>query len=172
MNKNVDYFLRVVKHKKFVFQAGRKVGVPLHRLILHDWTKFLPVEFFPYANFDFSGETDVQKIFDFNKAWLHHQNRNDHHWQYWIIVYDDEEDKIVCMDMPEVCIKEMVADWMGASKVSTGSWDMTKWLYKNLSKIIVSDTTKERLYNILRQNGYSIRISDLGQQMIRYVGEH
>lgn len=28
------------------------------------------------------------KRIKFDRAWMHHQNRNDHHWQYWLLVED------------------------------------------------------------------------------------
>ncbi len=59
MNKHWQYLKYVVRHKWFVLGAGRKLGVPLHRLILHDWTKFLPREWFPYVN-EFYGDRMVK----------------------------------------------------------------------------------------------------------------
>lgn len=35
----------ILKHKWFVLLAGLEVGVPLWRLIIHDWSKFTPAEF-------------------------------------------------------------------------------------------------------------------------------
>jgi hypothetical protein len=36
------YFTYLVRHKWFVFLAGRRTGVPPRRLLIHDWSKFLP----------------------------------------------------------------------------------------------------------------------------------
>lgn len=39
------------------------------------------------------------------------------------------------LEMPRKYAREMVADWMGASRGYTGSWDMEKWLDKNWPRI-------------------------------------
>ncbi len=108
MTKHWLYLRYVLRHKYFVFVAGRKLDVPLHRLILHDWTKFLPREWFPYTEY-FYGEKVAhptkQIIADegftplmivppevadaFDVAWNYHQKRNDHHWQFWLLTPDN-----------------------------------------------------------------------------------
>lgn len=40
-----------MRHKLFVFCAGVEIGAPLWRLVIHDWSKFLPCEWFPYTRF-------------------------------------------------------------------------------------------------------------------------
>ena len=53
--------------------------------------------------------------------------------------------------MPETYIREMIADWMGASKAYTGSWDMGEWLtsnWKNLSQNMHYQT-ENRLHSLL-----------------------
>jgi hypothetical protein len=121
-----------------VFLAGLKVGsIPLWRLIVHDWSKFLPIEFLPYARYKpyFGGDKAPEHAqLAFDRAWLHHQNFNPHHWQYWILVYDDEGQN-TSLPIPEAYLREMVADWMGASMAYTGSWDMTEWLAKSLPRV-------------------------------------
>jgi len=42
------YLKYLIRHKWFVFRAGLKLKVSIWRLLIHDWTKFLPSEFFPY----------------------------------------------------------------------------------------------------------------------------
>jgi len=157
VGKYIDYTKRLLEHKYYVYKAGKIVGnIPTLRLIFHDWTKFLPVEFFPYAVYPFGDrEKQTGKVqYDFDKAWGHHQKNNPHHWQYWILIND--EDGTYCLDMPKTYIYEMVADWMGASKAYTGSWDMTDWLKKNIYKIQLSPNTRLQLNDILAEQGYSI----------------
>ncbi len=52
------------------------------------------------------------KEFDF--AWLLHQKRNRHHWQWWILPEDEGGVKI--LEIPEKYLKEMLCDWIGAGK--------------------------------------------------------
>lgn len=77
----MNYFWLTIKHKWFVFLAGLKTGVPLWRLIIHDWSKFTPSEL-PHYQRQFFGDKDDP--LGFAAAWLHHQNHNPHHWEYWL----------------------------------------------------------------------------------------
>ena len=114
MNKHLKYLSYVVRHKWFVLVAGLKTGAPLWRLVIHDWSKLLPCEWFPYTNY-FYGTPDEMA---FNRAWLHHQHLNPHHWQHWVL----QEDSGPCyaLEMPEPLVREMVADWLGAGRAITG----------------------------------------------------
>lgn len=49
MNAHLRYASYVARHKWFVLMAGLKTGAPLWRLLIHDWTKLLPCEWFPYV---------------------------------------------------------------------------------------------------------------------------
>lgn len=86
--RNKAYFRAVIRHKWFVFKACRKLGVPLWSAILHDWDKFEPDEFFPYAQtfYKVDGSGQYVETVDFAHAWMLHQHRNKHHWQYWVWV--------------------------------------------------------------------------------------
>src|SRR3990167_8733761 len=111
MRPHWAYLKYVVRHKWFVFLECIKLGVPLWRVILHDWDKFLPDEWFPYVKF-FHGKdakpedehdgtgyykpTDTgNAAFDF--AWLLHQKRNRHHWQWWVLPEDEGGIKLLPM---------------------------------------------------------------------------
>ena len=118
MNKHWQYLKYVLRHKWFVFLVGLKLGVPLYQLILHDWTKFLPREWFPYVN-EFYGDRMVKpkagymhvltpEDIKFNVAWNHHQKKNDHHWQFWIITLDNGHTHI--LPMSKAAYREMVVD--------------------------------------------------------------
>ncbi len=150
MGNKLDYFKKVCEHKYYVYKAGVKLGVPRKTLILHDWQKFTPSEFVPYANYFYGGKQEKDKE-SFMYSWLHHVHYGKHHWEYWLLNpnYNFATAKDGCLPMPEVYIREMVADWMGASMAYTGSWDMTDWLEKNLSKLIISESTVIRLIVIL-----------------------
>jgi hypothetical protein len=99
------YLKYVIRHKWYVFIECCKLGIPV-RGLLHDLSKLLPSEFFPYAQYfygnNFPNEQwhgdirlhipykwtvdSVKEAFDL--AWLKHQKRNLHHWQYWLLVMD------------------------------------------------------------------------------------
>lgn len=143
MNK---YFITLLDHIKYVIEAGQMIGIHKDNLKNHDKSKFSEEEFFAYAQF-FQGTTKNKEEFD--KAWLHHIHYNPHHWQYWMIPAGQ------VLEMPEYCIREMVADWLGASKAYTGSWNMTEWLEKNLSKIVLHPKSFSYLWECLSILGYT-----------------
>ncbi len=90
MRRHWQYLKYVLRHKWFVLVAGLELKVPLWILILHDWDKFLPDEWFPYARCfykpDGSKQYDPSPAFDW--AWNLHQKRNKHHWQFWLLIPD------------------------------------------------------------------------------------
>lgn len=128
------YVWLTLKHKAFVFQAGRRTGVSLWRLVTHDLSKFGPAEA-PHYGRQFFGSKDDPA--GFAAAWLHHQNCNDHHWEYWLSRSGRGVDGYaVPLPMPEAACREMIADWMGASRAYSGQWpkdlDSWQWLKDNL----------------------------------------
>lgn len=146
----LKYLKYIFIHKWFVFVAGLKTKAPLFRLIIHDWTKFLPREFFPYIDFFVKQKSNNVS---FNIAWNHHQKRNKHHWQYWVLISDmghkSASSKIQPLAIPDKYIKEMVADWAGAGRSITGEWDVKDWYYKNKDNIMLEAKTREKVETLL-----------------------
>jgi len=133
MNKHLQYLGYVVRHKWYTFKAARELGITWLGII-HDWTKFLPSEWFAYVENFYGGcvayqhmerpfkrgdflkgygklghpEDQVVVSYDsktelvtclpwatkeaLDRAWLHHQKSNKHHWQYWLLQYDLGDD--------------------------------------------------------------------------------
>jgi hypothetical protein len=126
--------------------------------IIHDWSKFLPDEFFPYAE-HFYGSKKVPKIASgyiksedkkedpaFDRAWLYHQRRNKHHWQWWVLVQD--QDPTVAIEMPERYWKEMVCDWKGAG-AAQGTPDTAAWYEKNKARMVLHPLTRDEVEDVL-----------------------
>ena len=76
----------------------------------------------------------------FDRAWLHHQHANPHHWQHWVLNEDDGLTR--CLEMPEHFAREMVADWMGAGRAITGRWEVVEWYNTNKEHIRLHPTTR------------------------------
>ena len=138
------YLWYLIRHKWHVFRAGMKLGVPLWAAIIHDWQKFLPAEWDAYM-WSFYGPWDYKDrpqflvdLFDF--AWLHHIHYGPHHWQYWLLVQDDEPDKI--LPMPDRYRREMLADWIGAGKANNTS-DTRGWYLAHREKIKLHPDTRK-----------------------------
>jgi len=139
MNKHWRYFSYVLRHKWFVFVECCKLGVPW-RGVAHDLSKFRPSEWIPYARYfygDYLSKEGVERSFDL--AWLHHQKRNKHHWQWWVLPLDDGGQKI--LPMPDVYCKEMLADWYGAGR-ALGKPDTVAWYVRNRDKMLLHHETR------------------------------
>ena len=158
------YLRRVLRHKWYVFRECCRLGIPFLGLV-HDSSKLLPSEFFPYARWFYGQRIRVtigsangfkrgdviragfpginaqefvvveegstiellprEARDDFDVAWLHHQKRNRHHWQYWHLYQDEDPDKV--LSMPDRYRKEMLADWRGAGRAYTGADNTLEW---------------------------------------------
>ena len=154
MKKFLSYVSYVVRHKYYVLLAGLKIGAPIHLLLLHDVSKFLPSEFLAYVNYFYGKEEncsrkEFKRKLDFDKAWLKHQNRNKHHWQYWVLLKDDGS--IIPMIIPHKYILEMVADWAGAGRAIAGKWEVKKWYVKNKDKIVLHEVSRLVVEELLNE---------------------
>lgn len=156
MRAHIAYLWYVLRHKWFVFVECVKLSVPFLGLV-HDWSKLLPSEFVPYARHfygDFpdqrenawvqmywTGPTKQSIARDFDRAWLHHQHWNKHHWQHWILVQDT--DPTVIIPMPDKYRREMLADWRGAGRAITGTDNTAAWYKANGGKMELASSTRE-----------------------------
>lgn len=150
------YLDDLVKHIRYVIEAGRRLGVPEFQLQHHDESKF-SVEEFPAAVERFkAGDPNPDR---YAAAWLNHVHKNPHHWQHWMFpdgfTPRGSSAEAGVMAMPEEYVREMVADWMGSSMAYTGSWDMTKWLVDNMGRIRLHSRTAAAVRGVLAELGYS-----------------
>jgi len=163
-----NYAKYIFWHKLFVFRAGLVLKVSIWRLLIHDWSKLLPCEWFPYAEFFYGkkkstewfrlyseygaaelapwGES-VQDLFD--EAWLHHIHYNKHHWNYFVLVREDGDS--FALPMPEKYVREMVADWYGAGRAIIGKWNITEWWEKHRGTIKLHPITRKLAEDLIVQ---------------------
>lgn len=146
--QNLSYLFR---HKWFVLIECWKRGL-YWQGITHDLSKLLPSEFFPYADYFFDynkknvrPKTGYYKPADtghsaFDLAWLMHQRRNKHHWQWWVLI--DENGKKKVFEMTHKYRVEMLCDWIGAGKAQ-GSLGVRAWYGKNYRKMDLHPKTRE-----------------------------
>ena len=116
---NIPRHLRLVlTHKRRVFINCARCGIPF-RGIVHDLSKFSPVEFFEAARFYQGNRSPIgvcRRTTGKSYAWLHHKGRNKHHLEYW---YDPE-----CAELPLVPYKyivECVCDKLAATRTYAGA---------------------------------------------------
>lgn len=156
-------------HKWHVLKVGLVVeNIPLWRLIIHDWSKFSPIEFVYYAQYKYGvrykGQEEKYKR-RWASSWLHHLHHNPHHPEHWILSWRGDPDFydtlgegvasfITVLAMPETYVREMVVDMMATSKQRTGSYDIAVWLNKNGPKIRLHNKTKTRLDRVMHEIGY------------------
>lgn len=151
LRPHLRYLGYVARHKAFVAIAGLKTGAPIHRLLIHDWSKLTPAEWTPYVRSFYGSQPRSQEVSDaFDVAWLHHQHANAHHWQHWLLVEDDGPR--IALVMPEALVREMVADWMGAGRAITGKWDVVTWYAKNRHKIVLHPKSRVLAETLLGVN--------------------
>lgn len=151
MNKYWQYFKYILEHKKNVGIECIKMLMPIHA-ITHDLSKFLPSEFIPYARYFF--DTNKAKKYDkgteehkdFQLGWCHHQNRNKHHWNYWVSVTRKSNAQHP-IPMPHRYIEQMVADWRGMSRKFGGTWQ--EYYEKNKDEMILAPETVEHIKRLL-----------------------
>lgn len=169
--RHLKYLRYLVLHKWFVMLACFQRGL-YWQGIIHDWSKFLPSEWFPYADFFYGPkysdeerrQAAIMCVFleskemlrrRFEKAWLHHQHFNPHHWQYWILRNDDGS--TVALEMPLKYAKEMLSDWEGAGRVITGKAGGTPdWYMKNMNRMLLHERTRHFVQTQLFPEDYLV----------------
>jgi len=149
-----SHFKYIIIHKWYVFLECYKKGI-IWRGITHDLSKFRPSEFIAYSNYFFhkdgtrrnlKTETNTLEWNEkFQLAWCHHQNRNDHHWNYWVIDQHNESNNFDAhggiVAMSPGAMMEMVCDMRGAAK-ARGTEDAAVFYKKHRERIILHPTVR------------------------------
>lgn len=168
MLKHWKYLCYLIRHKWYVGKACFRRGL-YWQGIIHDWSKFLTDEWFPYANyfyaerideefyqiakrvggvFLYGRECDFEEAFD--KAWLKHQHRNPHHWQYWVLKEDSGNVKL--LPIPRKFLLEMVCDWEGAGKAIHGpNNNPGEWYDKTKINRLLHPETLDQVNNLMNE---------------------
>jgi len=138
-----NYFKYILQHKWYVFLEAMKEGLWLHAFT-HDLSKFLPSEFKAYAD-KFYGGDYCYKYFqvesNYEEAWLRHQRRNKHHWDYWV----KSDGRPV--PMPRKYVRQMVVDWRGMSRKFGDSAE--EYFQKNYKEMTLHIDTESMISSIL-----------------------
>lgn len=159
-------FWTIMVHKYWIFVWGLRLRVPLWQLLVHDCSKFCSDEWCGYLNLH--DKTSDEYV----NAWLHHQNHNEHHYQYWVLVENGTMNPI---EMPERYVREMVCDWIAANKVYDSSTKLLDFNYfdKNRSNMLscMHPKTIDHIQNVLENDllGYDVdnRIIELFRQDVQ-----
>lgn len=118
----------------------------------HDASKFTDDEYGPYDEYFYGkrGKTAaeisaIDEAFDY--AWLNHIHQNPHHWQHWVLFKDDGGTK--GLEMPELYVYEMVADWWSFSWKEGKLDEIFDWYEKHKDKMILHPKTRKLVEKIL-----------------------
>jgi hypothetical protein len=137
------------------------------RLLVHDLSKLWPSEFMAYMLYfktTIRSEEGLRLIGEFtlaelaprgaaigdyfSVAWLKHQRRNRHHWEWWVL-YDRDYPEGLCIPMPMVDLLEMLADWAGAGRAISGRWEAAEWYLANRGRIRLETDTRVYVERVL-----------------------
>ena len=166
MKRYLAYLSYVIRHRWFVMLECFRVGL-IWRGLVHDLSKFLPSEFFPYARFfhakdgtkkqrrDATGYYKPDDTGDplFDRAWFQHQARNRHHWQYWVLARSDGSQ--YAFAMTEADTLEMICDWHGAARAQgvqsqpDDRLSVMAWWWANRGKMRLHTVTEMTVQEIL-----------------------
>jgi len=108
----------------------------------HDLSKLSAEEFIQYRErfFPINDHEEMDSVEEFGSAWENHKEVNQHHWQNWRNIYN-ENNKMVC-------IVENVVDWMAVG-YNFGNSALEYYHHKK-SEIKISKSDRMRLERVLR----------------------
>ncbi len=115
------HFCTITRHRHKVIVHCFKAGIP-RRGLMHDLSKYSPTEFLEGARCWQGSRSPNEKAREtqgYSLAWLHHQGRNRHHFEYWFD-YNPQTHRREPVKMPLVFVLEMFCDRVAASKIYQG----------------------------------------------------
>lgn len=116
----------------------------------HDESKFEAEEYHPYDAY-FYGDKSYKVVQEFDYAWLHHIHHNPHHWQYWVLINDDEKDGTRALKMPDRYVIEMICDWWSFSFRKGDLYEIFTWYDAHKDRMILHKETREQVEYILSE---------------------
>ncbi len=136
----IRHYKTITRHRHLVMKGCFEVGLYKQGL-LHDLSKYNPIEFIPgaiyYKGTESPNNTERRKR-GYSAAWLHHKGRNKHHFEYWIDYTLKEGHPIEGNKMPVRYVVEMYVDRVSASK------NYQKFEYTDKSALLYYEKGKNR----------------------------
>ena len=154
MNKALEHFKTITHHRHLVMAGCFKVGL-YRQGLLHDLSKYAPVEFLVGAKYyqgDMSPNNVEREKTGVSLAWLHHKGRNKHHFEYWID-YGLDGKGMTGMKMPVNYVVEMYCDRVAAcknyQKEAYTDKSALEYYLKGKHKYMMHEETEKLLENML-----------------------
>jgi len=142
--------ITVLIHKYYIFIWGLRLRVPLWQLLIHDWSKLISLsETKGYLSLYLETKSTKSQT-RYQKAWLFHQNRHPHHYEYWLC---RENGQLLPLPMPMKYVREMVCDWIAANKAYAKDKSLlnTSYFINRTPKMLpqLHQTTRKRIVKVL-----------------------
>ncbi len=159
----------VLHHKNLVLKYCFRAGL-YWQGIVHDLSKFSPVEFVPGVLF-FQGTRSPnereREEYGCSKAWMHHKGRNRHHFEYWTD-YNPKTKLMEPVKMPDIYIYEMFCDRLAASKTynkDSFKNDMPlRYFLRSKGTRVIEKSTSDKLERLL------VMLAEKGENYVfRYI---
>jgi adenosyl cobinamide kinase/adenosyl cobinamide phosphate guanylyltransferase len=115
----------------------------------HDKSKLDSTEFDSYRKqfYPINDQEKENNKDNFERAWLHHQLNNPHHWQFWELIKKLPELKANQQAGIDHYLIEMICDWQAMGyKFGDTAYD---YYHKNKDKIIIPEGYQEFVERIL-----------------------
>ncbi|MDO5411623.1 MAG: DUF5662 family protein [Lachnospiraceae bacterium] len=153
--ENAKGHLKVVLHHKWEVMKGCfRVGL-YRQGIVHDLSKFSPVEFGAGIRHFQQGmrspNARERELYGYSCSWMHHKGRNKHHFEYWTDVSDDKKHCLAGKKMPPRYLAEMVMDRIAASKTYKGRDYTDRTALDYLLKSSDNETMNPETYRELKK---------------------
>ena len=166
--KAFRHFCTITKHRHLVIKYCFMAGIGWQGLF-HDLSKYTPTEFMEGARFfagDKSPTEGARRELGFSRAWVHHQGRNKHHFEYWR--YSPKTRRIEPVKMPLRYVKEMFCDRVAAGHVYLGKNytddNPIQYFQRGIAKTLMHPETAELL------EGWLFRLQRSGaKETFKYI---
>lgn len=157
----IKHFKVITRHRHQVIRHCFKAGI-FWQGLRHDLSKYTPSEFISGAKYFLctrSPNEGEREDKGYSSAWIHHQGRNKHHFEYWKD-YNSETHLIEPVKMPYRYVAEMFCDRVAASKIYQGknyteSHPIEYFMRAKKTRFIHKETSDELelLLNMLNEKG-------------------
>ena len=113
----------------------------------HDDSKYTEHEYHAYDDYFYGNNKSYEVVNRFKRAWLFHIHNNPHHWQYWVLLNDDEGEEI--LEIPTWYVVEMVCDWWSFSWKNKKLDEIFDWYEKHKDKMKLHPDTRKLAEKLL-----------------------
>ena len=121
---------------------GKKMIEAMMNAEEHDRSKYDKEEYDAYDAYFYGPERTPEVVEAFQKAWLHHQHNNPHHWQHWVLVNDEPNEGVKALEMSDEYIYEMIADWWTFSWRDGNLLEIVNWYLGHAPYMVMAPRTR------------------------------